>query len=165
MTFIYEPHTVPVVLSPDEVTVFWRLPPGLKYKAALSVAYGAGLRVSEIAALKISDVDSERMLIRVEQHTFRHSFATHLLEQNIDIHVIQVLACKFQTRHDGALHAGCDQYAASGGKPARSSDQNLQGGPHRPPVPDCTSAMSRSRHSHRELVERGARFTVIAEIF
>ena len=39
----------------------------LKYKAALSISYGAGLRRSEVAHLKISDIDSERMIIRVEQ--------------------------------------------------------------------------------------------------
>ena len=37
------------------------------HRAALSVAYGAGLRVTEVAALKIGNVDSERMLIRVER--------------------------------------------------------------------------------------------------
>ena len=41
--------------------------PGLKYKAALSVAYGAGLRVSKVVALKVSDIDSQRMTLRVEQ--------------------------------------------------------------------------------------------------
>jgi integrase/recombinase XerD len=41
--------------------------PGVKYKAALSVAYGAGLRVSEVVALKVSDIDSARMMIRIEQ--------------------------------------------------------------------------------------------------
>src|SRR5262245_3067186 len=40
---------------------------GLKYKAALSVAYGAGLRASEVVSLKVCDIDSKRMLIRVEQ--------------------------------------------------------------------------------------------------
>src|ERR1700704_7194688 len=39
----------------------------LKHQAALSVAYGAGLRVGEVAALKVSDIDSERMLLRVER--------------------------------------------------------------------------------------------------
>src|SRR6476619_652567 len=41
--------------------------PGPKYRAALGTAYGAGLRVSEVAALKVGDIDSTRMLIRVEQ--------------------------------------------------------------------------------------------------
>ncbi len=41
--------------------------PGLKYRAALSLAYGAGLRASEVVSLKLSDIDSERMVIRVEQ--------------------------------------------------------------------------------------------------
>ncbi len=155
--FIHEPRKLPVVLSPDEVARLLDAAPGLKYKAALSVAYGAGLRASEVISLKIGDIDSERMVIRVEQgkgrkdryvmlsphllallrawwkaarpqgwlfpgrdrvqpmttrqlnrachaaaqmaeidkrvslHTLRHSFATHLLEQNIDVRVIQVL--------------------------------------------------------------------------
>jgi len=155
--FIHEPRRLPVVLSPEEVARFLDAAPGLKYRAALSVAYGAGLRASEVVSLKISDIDSKLMLIRVEQgkgrkdrnvmlsphllkllrawwkaahpqgwlfpgrdpvqpmttrqlnrachaaahmaeinkrvslHTLRHSFATHLLEQNIDIRVIQVL--------------------------------------------------------------------------
>ena len=41
--------------------------PGIRSQAALSVAYGAGLRASEVLGLKLSDIDSERMLIRVEQ--------------------------------------------------------------------------------------------------
>jgi integrase/recombinase XerD len=156
-TFVHEPRKLPVVLSPEEVVRLLDAAPGLKYKAALSVAYGAGLRVSEVVALKVGDIDSKRMIIRVEQgkgrkdryvmlsphllellrawykaarpqgwlfpgrdrvqpmttrqlnrachaaanmaeiskpvsmHTLRHSFATHLLEQNIDIRVIQVL--------------------------------------------------------------------------
>jgi site-specific recombinase XerD len=157
LSFVHEPRKVPVVLSPAEVARFLEAAPGIKYKAALSVAYGAGLRVCEVVSLKVSDVDSRRMMLRVEQgkgrkdrnamlspqllellrdwyriaqpqgwlfpgqnpinpmttrqltrachaaahiaeltkrvtpHTLRHSFATHLLEQNIDIRVIQVL--------------------------------------------------------------------------
>ncbi|HTS55866.1 MAG TPA: tyrosine-type recombinase/integrase [Burkholderiales bacterium] len=157
LPFVREPRKLPVILSPEEVQRFLDAAPGLKYRAALSVAYGVGLRASEVVSLKISDIDSTRMVIRVEQgkghkdryvmlspallellrtywkarrpqgwlfpgrdpvqplttrqlnrachaaaavaqidkrvslHTLRHSFATHLLEQKVDIRVIQVL--------------------------------------------------------------------------
>src|SRR5262249_24141645 len=156
-TFIHEPRKLPTILSPEEVARLLNAAPGLKYKAALSVAYGAGLRAAEVVSLKVSDIDSKRMIIRVEQgkggkdrnvmlspslldllrtwwraarpqgwlfpgrdpaqpittrqlnrachaaaeaagiekkvslHTPRHSFATHLLQQNVDVRVIQVL--------------------------------------------------------------------------
>jgi len=163
MTGVREPHKLPVVLSPEEVARLLDAATSLKYQAALSLAYGTGLRASEIVSLKISDIDSEREVIRIDQgkgrkdryavlparlldllrawwragrdhgvmlpggwlfpgqkpvnplttrqlgrafhdarkaagidkpvslHTLRHCFATHLLEQQVDIRVIQVL--------------------------------------------------------------------------
>ena len=58
---------LPEVLSPEEVALLLHCAPSLKHKAALSIAYGCGLRVSEIVHLKVADIDSARMLVRVEQ--------------------------------------------------------------------------------------------------
>jgi site-specific recombinase XerD len=54
----------------------------LKHQAALSVAYGAGLRVAEVAALKATDVDSERMLLRVERGVALTVIVQHEFEEN-----------------------------------------------------------------------------------
>ena len=67
MARIAAPERLPVVLSPEEVALLLAHAPNLKYRAALSLAYGCGLRVSEIVNLKVADIDSARMLIRVEQ--------------------------------------------------------------------------------------------------
>ena len=48
MPFVHQPQKLPVVLSPEEVAKLLDAAPGLKYKAALSVAYGAGLRATEV---------------------------------------------------------------------------------------------------------------------
>jgi integrase/recombinase XerD len=61
-----QPRKLPVVLSGDEVVRFLEAIPGLRNRAALTCAYGAGLRVAEVCTLKIGDIDSSRMLIRVE---------------------------------------------------------------------------------------------------
>ena len=59
------PRKLPIVLSPDEAARLIAATTCLKHRAALSVAYGAGLRVAEVASLKVGDIDSERMLIEV----------------------------------------------------------------------------------------------------
>ena len=61
------PRKLPVVLSLEEAARLISAAGNPKYKAALSVAYGAGLRVSEVVALKVSDIDSDRKILRVEQ--------------------------------------------------------------------------------------------------
>jgi integrase/recombinase XerD len=58
---------LPVILSADEVVRFLTAVPSLKHRTALMTAYAAGLRVSEVVRLKITDIDSSRMLVRVEQ--------------------------------------------------------------------------------------------------
>ena len=82
--FIHEPRKLPVVLSPEEVARLLDAAPGLKYRAALSAAYGAGLRAAEVISLKVGDIDSKRMVIRVEQGKGRKDryvmLSPHLLE-------------------------------------------------------------------------------------
>jgi site-specific recombinase XerD len=56
---------LPVVLSGAEVEKFFRYVHVLRYRAALMCCYGAGLRISEVVSLKVSDIDSERKIIRV----------------------------------------------------------------------------------------------------
>ena len=58
---------MPIILSVEEVTRLLKSASNLKYQAALSVAYGAGLRASEVVHLTVNDIDNERMVIRVEQ--------------------------------------------------------------------------------------------------
>jgi site-specific recombinase XerD len=60
-------YKLPLVLSPEEVSQFFESVPSLKYRAALMTCYGAGLRISEAVSLKAGDIDSKRMLIRVEE--------------------------------------------------------------------------------------------------
>jgi integrase/recombinase XerD len=62
-----QPKRLPVVLSPNELTRFFAAIAGLKYRAVLMTAYAAGLRVSAVAAFLVEDIDSHRMVIRVQQ--------------------------------------------------------------------------------------------------
>jgi integrase/recombinase XerD len=62
-----EPRRLPVVLSPEEVGRLLAAAINIKHKAVLSLAYATGLRSSEVVSLKLTDIDRDRMVIRVEQ--------------------------------------------------------------------------------------------------
>ena len=61
------PRTLPVILSPEEVTRLIGAAEPLKYQVALTLAYGAGLRASEVVSLKVGDIDSQRMALRIQR--------------------------------------------------------------------------------------------------
>jgi integrase/recombinase XerD len=65
--YIAEPLKIPVVLSPAEVRRLLDAAPSFKCRLLLSLAYGCGLRASEVVSLKVSDIDSAQMVIRIEQ--------------------------------------------------------------------------------------------------
>jgi site-specific recombinase XerD len=67
IAYAREPRKLPVVLSADEVVSFLEAIPSLKCRIALTTVYAAGLRVSEVVSLKVADIDSQRMVILVEQ--------------------------------------------------------------------------------------------------
>jgi len=67
IAYAREPQKLPVVLSADEVVRFLEAIPSVKSRTALTTVYAAGLRVSEVVRLAVADIDSERMVIRVEQ--------------------------------------------------------------------------------------------------
>ena len=64
---VHQPRKIPEILSSEEVTRLIEAADSPKYQVALSVAYGAGLRCNEVVHLKVDDIDSDRMIIRVEQ--------------------------------------------------------------------------------------------------
>lgn len=61
------PQRVPVTMTPDEVGRLLAMVPGLRERVAMEIAYAAGLRLNEVLHLKLTDIDSQKMLIRVEQ--------------------------------------------------------------------------------------------------
>ncbi len=85
MTTVRLPKRLPVILSPAEVARLLDHAPGLKARAALSLAYGAGLRASEVVSLKVTDIDSDRQVIRVEQGKGRKDRYAMLSEPLLDL--------------------------------------------------------------------------------
>ena len=65
--YVAEPQKIPLVLSPEEVRRLLDAAPGFKYRLLLSLAYGCGLRASEVVSLKVCDIDSAQMVIRIDQ--------------------------------------------------------------------------------------------------
>jgi integrase/recombinase XerD len=108
LTRVHYPRRLPRVLSPEEVARLLEAAPGpgLKYKAALSVAYGAGLRASEVVSLKICDIDSKRSLIRVEQGKGRKDRHAMLSPQLLEV----LRAWWWQCRSQGWLFPGRDPF-------------------------------------------------------
>jgi len=82
---VFLDRKLPVVLSVEEVARMLEHAPGAKYQAALSLAYGTGLRAGEVVALKVGDIDSERMLIRVEQGKGRRDRNTMLSPKLLNV--------------------------------------------------------------------------------
>jgi site-specific recombinase XerD len=62
-----KPQKLPVVMSPEEVLQFLGCIGSMKHRAILTTCYAAGLRISEVVTLKPTDIDSQRMVIRVDQ--------------------------------------------------------------------------------------------------
>lgn len=64
---VHLPRKLPEILSPDEVKRLIAAAGNLKHQTALALAYATGLRVNEVVHLKVGDIDSQRMTLRVEQ--------------------------------------------------------------------------------------------------
>jgi integrase/recombinase XerD len=85
IAYAREPHKLPVVLNADEVVRFLEAVPSLKTRVALTTAYAAGLRASEAVSLKVADIDSVRMVIRVEHGKGGKDRTVMLSAQLLDI--------------------------------------------------------------------------------
>jgi integrase/recombinase XerD len=79
------PKKLPVVLSQDEVQRIFSATKNLKHLAALMVIYSGGLRVGEAVKLKLSDIDKERMTIRIRQGKGAKDRYTILGERSLEV--------------------------------------------------------------------------------
>ena len=78
MQSVRVPQKLPVILSKDEMSRLIGCVGHIKHQTALSLAYGTGLRVGEVVALKVGDIDSKRMTLRVEQGKGNKCSVEHL---------------------------------------------------------------------------------------
>jgi len=85
IAYAREPRKLPVVLNADEVVRFLEAVPSLKTRVALTTAYAAGLRASEAVSLNVADIDSVRMVIRVEHGKGGKDRTVMLSTQLLDI--------------------------------------------------------------------------------
>ncbi len=133
MSPVREPRKLPVVLSCEEVARLIEAAATPKYQAALSVAYGAGLRASEVVALKVGDIDSTRMTLRVEQgkgHKDRYAMLSPVL--------LKCLRAWWRAgRSQGKMLDGGWLF------PGQNPDQPDE---HPPAQPDLSPGRSRRRH-------------------
>ena len=67
LPFPKTPAKLPTVLDPDEVTRLIETAPNLLYRTILMLLYGTGIRRTEASLLKVSDIDSKRMVIHIRQ--------------------------------------------------------------------------------------------------
>ena len=169
-----EPQKLPVVLGADEVVRFLEAVPSLKSRAALTTAYAAGLRAAEAASLKVANIDSSRMVIRIEPGKGSRDRYVMLSPQLLGILREADLADRqVRTLCMTLAYAGCrlsdalaltadhldlarrragdhePQKAPHGGLPIRASAPcPAQGAQHGPRHPRAASAPGKSRGEH-----------------
>jgi integrase/recombinase XerD len=127
------PRKLPAILSPDEVVRFLEAVPSLKSRAALTTAYAAGLRVSEVVGLKVGDIDSDRMLIQVRHGKGAKDRTVMLSAQLLDIlrTYWRPTDWLFPGREEGpinvtVLHAACRSAAKAAGLTKKVSVHTLR---------------------------------------
>jgi site-specific recombinase XerD len=132
-----EPRKLPVVLSADEVVRFLEAVPSLKTRTALTTAYAAGLRASETVGLRVGDVDSGRMIIRVEHGKGGKDRTVMLSQQLLSIlrtywRLARPKHWLFPGRDEGkpidvqVLHAACRSACATAGLAKRVTVHTLR---------------------------------------